>query len=78
MGGCGCSSTRNFILVIFASFSFKSSATNYASADDAASSLRIVQRVNTTPLRWVGCLSCGDRLRKKCLGSWMGEYLSDK
>ena len=62
--------------IIFDYFAFKNSASNSASAANAATNLSIVQRVKVTPLRWMGCLSCGVHPRKKCLGDWMCEFLS--
>ena len=64
--------------MIFASFAFKSSASNSASAADVAKLLSIVQRVNIAPLRWMGCLSCGVHTRKKYPADLLRASLADK
>ena len=59
------------------SFSFKNSAPNSASAADAATNMSIWHRVNITPLRWIGCLSCGVHPRNKCPAVWLRVSLDD-
>ena len=65
VGGCGWPRSSSASLIIFASFAFKNIAPNSASATDAATNLRIVQRVRIGPFRRMGRLSSGCQLRKK-------------
>ena len=71
-------SSRNVGLMIFDSFAFKNSAPNSAFAADATTNFSIWHRVNITPLRWMGCVSCVVHPRKKCPSYWLRASLDDK
>ena len=62
----------------FSYFAFKNSAPNCASAAYAATNLRTWNCLNITPLRWMGCLSCGVHPRKKCPADLLHKSISDK
>ena len=51
VGGCGCPSSSKVRHITLASFAFKNKAPSSASAADAATNLRIVQRTWIVPLR---------------------------
>ena len=78
MGGCGCNIYCKASLMILASFDFRNSAQSSNSAANAVDNLSIWYRVNTAPLRCIGCLPCGFHQRKKCPDAWILASLSDK
>ena len=63
--------------MILASFAFRNSVQSSNSAANAVDNLSIWHRVNTSPLRCMGCLPCGFHPRKKCPASWILESLAD-
>ena len=65
-------------LVILAYFAFRNSALSSNSAANGVANLSIWYRVNTSPLRCMGCLPCGFHPREKCPASWLLASLSDK
>ena len=78
VGGCEYPSYRNVSLMILDYFLFRNSAPSSASASDATINLSIWHSVNITPLRCMGCLSCGLRPRKKCSAARILAYIADK
>ena len=63
--------------MLLAYFAFKNSAPSYASTDDAATYFSIRHSINTSPFRWIGCLSCGVHPSKKFPGARLHASLSD-
>ena len=78
VGGWGCPSSRKISLMILDSFAFRNSAPSSASADNAANVFIIWHKVNITPLRCMGCLSCGFHPRKKFPAALLLASLADK
>ena len=78
VGGWGYHISCKVSLVILASFVFRNSALVSAYDANAAINSSTWHRVNSTPLRCMGFLSCGFRPRKKFPAAQRLAYLTDK
>ena len=63
--GLGWPSSCKICLMILHSFTFKNRVSSSASAADAATSLRMTQRLRMVPLRRMGPVGYGGQSRKK-------------
>ena len=66
VGGCGWPSSCNVIRITCASFAFRNRDPSSASAAEAATNLRMLQREWIGPLRLIGFPLIGSDPRKKC------------
>ena len=78
VGGCGCPIYCKVSLMILSSFEFRNIAHISASTSDDTTNLSIWHRVNISPLRCMGCLSCGFRPRMKFPSDMLLESRDDK